>query len=40
VALLAPNDLGKPPLRAARIELTSFCSGGEQWREHFTPSQP
>jgi hypothetical protein len=37
---IAHNDLAKPPLRAAGIELTFRCSGSEQWSEHFIFSQP
>jgi len=35
----AISRLGKPPLRAASIELIIVCSGGEQWSEHFISSQ-
>jgi hypothetical protein len=30
---------GKPPLRAASIELT-YCCGGEQWSEHLHVAKP
>jgi len=33
------SSLGKPPLRAASIELIVVCFGAEQWSEHFTFSK-